>query len=64
VALAFMQCFSIVFSDIAKRLNNPTENQSWEEAMGCCKEDFQKPLEIIVNTCGTCIYAMLFNSVL
>jgi len=44
VALAFMQCFSIVFSDIAKRLNNPTENQSWEEAMGCCKEDFQKPL--------------------
>jgi len=44
VALAFMQCFSIVFSDIAKRLNNPTEKQSWKEAMGCCKEDFQKPL--------------------
>ena len=32
--------------------------------MGCCTEGFQKPLQMIVKTCGTCIYAMLFNSVL
>ena len=49
---------------VAKRLNNPTENRSWEEAMACCKEDLQTPSQIIVETCGTCIYAMLSNSVL